>query len=487
MDAVGTGADWEAPLFEVGPWLWERRSLMDTNESAWLDVLADFDRDEGWSAEGQLNCAAWLQWRCGMARSTAYEKLRMAHQLAKRSVVHDAFAEGEISYSATRAILSIDDASVEVDQALVDLARSASIADVEAAVRYYQCLAGQEAGGTFTKPDRRDLYIQKGHHGLGVLKVTLSNDELEIVDNLVRAFMNRREESAAADGNGARETQAGAAAGNGAAVVQVAPDPTPAESAAADGNDMPVAGPASAGMASAGSGEAVALVAPVPDPAESAAADGNGAPEDEDKEPFEVSWRFTYGQARADAFMDACAVALAHIGDGHAVGADRYMVHVVADVTDSRWLGDSMELLDGSPVPAVVAERLSCDATLVAHLVSAGSEPLYLGRRVRDWSPAQRRAIRVRDRGRCRFPGCHRGITDIHHVLPWSEGGTTDVANGCLLCTRHHTIVHQGFRVEGNANEALSFLRPGGSLMATSAPPASRPGLFRDAALAAAM
>ena len=473
MDAVGTGADWEAPLFEVGPWLWERRSLMDTNESAWLDVLADFDRDEGWSAEGQLNCAAWLQWRCGMARSTAYEKLRMAHQLAKRSVVHDAFADGEISYSATRAILSIDDASLEVDQALVDLARSASIADVEAAVRYYQCLAGQEAGGTFTKPDRRDLYIQKGHHGLGVLKVTLSNDELEIVENLVRAFMNRREESAAADGTGSptrTPARNGAAAGNGAPAVPVASAPTPAESAAADG-----------GSASGAS------IAPAPTPAESAAADGIGATEDEDKEPFEVSWRFTYGQARADAFMDACAVALAHIGDGHAVGADRYMVHVVADVTDSRWLGDSMELLDGSPIPAVVAERLSCDATLVAHLVSAGSEPLYLGRRVRDWSPAQRRAIRVRDRGRCRFPGCHRGITDIHHVLPWSEGGTTDVANGCLLCTRHHTIVHQGFRVEGNANEALSFLRPGGSVMATSPPPASRPGLFRDAALAAAM
>ncbi|MHB1910933.1 MAG: hypothetical protein ACYCTI_02635 [Acidimicrobiales bacterium] len=63
------------------------------------------------------------------------------NESAWRVVVHDAFAAGEISYSATRAITSLDGPCPEVDAALVELARSAPICDVEAAVRYYQVLA----------------------------------------------------------------------------------------------------------------------------------------------------------------------------------------------------------------------------------------------------------------------------------------------------------------------------------------------------------
>ena len=158
------------------------------------------------------------------------------------------------------------------------------------------------------------------------------------------------------------------------------------------------------------------------------------------------------------------------------------MVHLVADVTDTGTPGGPAELIDGSALAPEVASRIACDATFIAHLVGEGSEPLYLGRKVRDWSPAQRRAITVRDRGRCRFPGCQRGITDIHHVLPWQEGGSTDVANGALLCGRHHTLVHQGYRAVGDANGALTFHRPLGTLLGVTTAPASRPGLFRSAA-----
>jgi hypothetical protein len=49
----------------------------------------------------------------------------------------------------------------------------------------------------------------------------------------------------------------------------------------------------------------------------------------------------------------------------------------------------------------------------------------------------------ARDRG-CVIPGC--GIPaewcDVHHVIPWSEHGATDVEGMCLLCPRHHTAVH---------------------------------------------
>ncbi|MFY9915902.1 MAG: HNH endonuclease signature motif containing protein [Nocardioidaceae bacterium] len=31
-----------------------------------------------------------------------------------------------------------------------------------------------------------------------------------------------------------------------------------------------------------------------------------------------------------------------------------------------------------------------------------------------------------------------------HHRIPWSEGGPTDIHNGCLLCSFHHHLIHQG-------------------------------------------
>jgi hypothetical protein len=158
------------------------------------------------------------------------------------------------------------------------------------------------------------------------------------------------------------------------------------------------------------------------------------------------------------------------------------MIHVVADANGLRGQPEgTAELADGSTLPEGVMGRLACDASLVAHLLEGGSEPLVLGRKVRDWTPAQRRAIKVRDRGRCRFPGCHRGITDVHHIVPWEEGDNTDVSNGALLCTRHHTIVHQGFRVAGNGNGELVFRRPDDSVLGTSLPSRRPATLLRSA------
>ena len=46
-------------------------------EARWLALLAEFDRREGWRADGQLSCVDWLVWRCGLSRSTAYDKVRV--------------------------------------------------------------------------------------------------------------------------------------------------------------------------------------------------------------------------------------------------------------------------------------------------------------------------------------------------------------------------------------------------------------------------
>ena len=73
------------------------------------------------------------------------------------------------------------------------------------------------------------------------------------------------------------------------------------------------------------------------------------------------------------------------------------------------------------------------------------SEVLDLGRRTRVVTPAQRRALAVRDGG-CVFPGCDRPPpwTDAHHLVHWLDNGPSNLDNLVLLCRRHHVLCHEG-------------------------------------------
>ncbi|WP_194288575.1 HNH endonuclease signature motif containing protein [Ornithinicoccus halotolerans] len=90
------------------------------------------------------------------------------------------------------------------------------------------------------------------------------------------------------------------------------------------------------------------------------------------------------------------------------------------------------------------ARRLACEAELVPFVLGGPSEVLDQGRKRRLATPAQRRALWVRDRA-CTFPGCSMPAqwTEVHHArVWWSCGGNTDLGDMALLCRRHHTWVH---------------------------------------------
>jgi hypothetical protein len=99
----------------------------------------------------------------------------------------------------------------------------------------------------------------------------------------------------------------------------------------------------------------------------------------------------------------------------------------------------------GKPISAANIRRLACDADLLPALLGSAGEILDLGRTVRGFTPAQRRAIAIRDRG-CVVPGCHRpaSTNEYHHVKPWQEGGETSVDNGANTCQHHHLMIHAG-------------------------------------------
>ena len=95
-------------------------------------------------------------------------------------------------------------------------------------------------------------------------------------------------------------------------------------------------------------------------------------------------------------------------------------------------------------ISAGEVRRLACTAKIIPVVLGAHSEILDLGRSARLFSPAQRKAMALRDK-RCRAHGCSVPATwcEGHHFRsPWSRGGRTDLADGKLLCSFHHHRAH---------------------------------------------
>jgi hypothetical protein len=153
--------------------------------------------------------------------------------------------------------------------------------------------------------------------------------------------------------------------------------------------------------------------------------------------------RRTPAQRRADALVDLARLTL-DSGDLPESGGERPHLTVLVshDVITGNGSG-TCETIDGTVLPRSTVERISCEATVSRIVMGPNSEPLDLGRKTRVVPPHFRRAVIVRDR-HCQHSGCQRPAKwcDIHHKKPWSQGGTTNLANLELLCRRHHRSHH---------------------------------------------
>lgn len=108
----------------------------------WLELIAEFDRREGWALEGASSCAAWVSWRCAVGPTAAREHVRVARRLGDLPRVRAAFARGELSYSKVRAITRVEDVAREEE--LVELAGNATAAQLERIVSAYRSAARVE-------------------------------------------------------------------------------------------------------------------------------------------------------------------------------------------------------------------------------------------------------------------------------------------------------------------------------------------------------
>lgn len=171
-----------------------------------------------------------------------------------------------------------------------------------------------------------------------------------------------------------------------------------------------------------------------------------------------------YSRWRADALVEMALRASA-AGDDQPPARPLIVIRVdAANLADP----DGTATTDtGHPIAVAVVHRLMCDADLTRVVTNGPSQILDVGRDQRTATTAQRRALLIRDR-HCLFPGCDRppGWCQAHHIIWWENNGPTDLANLCLLCSRHHHDIHAGrFHLQRNADGHLQFTRPNGTMV----------------------
>jgi hypothetical protein len=170
-------------------------------------------------------------------------------------------------------------------------------------------------------------------------------------------------------------------------------------------------------------------------------------------------------QRQADALRQLCDI---HLGCGSLPLPRGVTPHIarridLADLRDPATGPGAAEAGFTATLSAARARRVAGDADPTRLARDPDGHPLDVGRAVRLVTPAIRKTVEARDR-HCVFTGCSAPTwwREVHHVIAWACGGPTSLANSGLLCERHHTQAHHGFRIERDATGHWHTYRPDG-------------------------
>jgi hypothetical protein len=171
----------------------------------------------------------------------------------------------------------------------------------------------------------------------------------------------------------------------------------------------------------------------------------------------------TPSQERVDAMVAICNRDLA----GQTAGGNM-LPHVSLYTDEATLRGQHVGTCEtdrGVRVSPDTARRVACDALVSRLVVDAKGEVLDLGRAVRTFTLAQRRAI-VAQYPTCVGVGCNVPSSEarLHHEWWWDDGGPTDLANAVPLCGHEHWLVHEGhWRVARDPDTGIvTWYRPDG-------------------------
>ncbi len=408
-----------------------------------LELVAEFDARRGWACWDLPSCAAWLAWKCQVAPGTAREQVRVARALADLPVIRAEFAAGRMSYAKARALTRIATAATEAD--LAEITGPMTAAQCERFVAAHR--TASDAAELASRAMRRES-VQVGEDGCVAINARLPAAEGAVVLQALRAAAgdcehpHRAHDDPAEDGGPSQHTGLSAASGESSDGAHAARDTATCRASLADAL-VEVAGAYLSGkIATANNPDLYQVIVHVGPEALSGTATETG-PDQPAAAPNGVSAETTPG-VRSDSTA--------------AIPGQRSVGH--------RALPRRCHLDDGPALSPAAAQAIACHATVSWMLHDHDGNLLDVGRRHRRPTPALRRAVRERDRGRCQFPGCRSRRTDIHHIIPWAKGGKTRLRDLILLCEAHHVILHAlGWVITSALGGGFAFTRPDGQLM----------------------
>jgi uncharacterized protein DUF222/HNH endonuclease len=133
----------ELPLERLEHEIVQLAAHINAGTCRWLELVAEFDRREGWGSWGCRSCAEWVAWRCALDPRSAREHVRVARCLDELPRIHAAFSRGHLSYSKVRALSRV--ATSDSEEELLELAEHATAAQLERIVRGLRRVTTDEA------------------------------------------------------------------------------------------------------------------------------------------------------------------------------------------------------------------------------------------------------------------------------------------------------------------------------------------------------
>ena len=357
-----------------------------------LELVGEFDAIGGmrhWI--GFKSLGHWLSWSCAMTPGVAREHVRVARALRRMQTIAGLFREGRLSYSKVREVTRV--------VGVVDEARLAGLAVTATAAQLAKMISGFRGADGMRVPQQHKCSVawQEWEDGMIDVRARLPKEEAAVLIAAVDA---------------ARD--------------QFGPPPPKPDPAVAVDCGEPAPG---AGMYS----KADALV-------DVARVFVNTAPQGRS------------GEDRTLVVVHVSADNLGRVPAGTQDSAVLRAEPVEAQSTGGACIGG---VPAGTPEPAeavchienvgsietATAQKVACDNPVLGAVVDKHGKMLALGRTRRLVSTAQRRALVIRDRGMCQYPGCHQTRhLKAHHLIPWILGGRTDLENLILLRLSHECV-----------------------------------------------
>ena len=121
-----------------------------------------------------------------------------------------------------------------------------------------------------------------------------------------------------------------------------------------------------------------------------------------------------------------------------------------------------VSVLAGPRMGPRALEEILCDSKIELIGITENGKPLDMGRRSRTIPSKLRTFVLDRDGG-CAVEGDNsRYRLEVHHIQPWSQGGTTSADNLITLCWYHHHVaVHrEGLQIERIGTSRVRLKRP---------------------------